>query len=474
VGEERPNIVLIMLDQMRYDCAGYAGHPMVQTPILDRMASEGVCFETAYTSSPVCSPARGSWLTGLYPHTHRLLDNYNPGRRNVAGYHLPEEITALGDVCYEAGYRCGVVGPWHMGDDETPQRGFYEMWKTMRYQEAETDAYAQHLQRNGLTGIYKSESSRRFMPHMNFGVTQLPRDSQRTSWAVNEGVDFIRTTDDPFLLFLSIKDPHPHVYPPADMVDLYRPEAVPDPPDWDCTFEGKPAAYREDGRYFADKVDIETIRCLISTYYGMISHIDDQLGKVFRALEETGVDDNTIVAFISDHGEMLGEHGLFTKANMYEGSVRVPCLLRWPCKLPPGLKVKAPFAGVDLMPTLLDLAGLPIPTPMHGCSVAGSILEGAEPEGMDVLSEISLKVAVEGRAEESLAATIMIRSGGWKLVRHRFFDDELYDLDPDPGELTNLAGDPGHAETYVHLRQRIAEMLTEQGAGPYAWAAECP
>ena len=470
MAEDRPNIVLIMLDQMRYNCAGFAGHRTVQTPVLDRMASEGVCFETAYTSSPVCSPARGSWLSGLYPHTHQLLDNYNPRRRNAVGFHLPAAITTIGDVLHGAGYRCGVVGPWHMGDDETPQRGFYEMWKTMRYQELETDAYVQHLKQNGVMGIYKSEATRRFLPHMNFGVTQLPRESQRTSWAVNEGVEFIRDAEDPFLLFLSIKDPHAHVYPPADMVARYRPEEVPDPADWDCTFEGKPAAYRDDGRYFADKVDIETIRCLISTYYGMISHIDDQLGKVFRALEEANADENTIVAFISDHGEMLGEHGLFTKAYMYEGSVRVPCLLRWPEKLPSGLRVQTPFAGVDLMPTLLELAGMPIPSPMHGRSVANEILRGDEPEPGDVLSEISLKKAVEGKAEESLAATIMIRSGSWKLVRHRFYNDELYDLASDPGELANLAAKTGHAETYGRLRRRIADVLTEQGAGPYAWA----
>ena len=126
-----PNILLIMVDQMRYDCAGFMGHPIVRTPNLDLLAASGVVFENAYCASPVCSPARASWLTELYPHAHGQLRNYTRRLAGLAGARMRPDCVTLGDICKTAGYRCGHVGCWHLGDDERPQHGFTDYWVTM-------------------------------------------------------------------------------------------------------------------------------------------------------------------------------------------------------------------------------------------------------------------------------------------------------------------------------------------------------
>ena len=154
----RPNIVLIMCDQMRWDAAGFAGSPTVQTPHLDQLATNGVCFENAHCASPVCSPARASWLTGLYPHAHLQLRNYGPGRKGEFGSYLPDNCITIGDVLKAAGYRCGIVGPWHLGDDHLPQHGFTDFWCTYRYLGEYPDPLFDYFAREGVRNLYLSDA----------------------------------------------------------------------------------------------------------------------------------------------------------------------------------------------------------------------------------------------------------------------------------------------------------------------------
>ena len=254
-------------------------------------------------------------------------------------------------------------------------------------------------------------------------------------------------------------------------LDLYDEKTLPPPADWESSFEGKPRAYREDYRFVADRYELDEMRRIMAHYFALISHVDDQIGRVFRTLDGLGLKENTLVAFISDHGEMLGEHGLLTKRYMYEGSVRVPCLLWWPGRLPSGKTVREPFAGVDLAPTLLELAGVPALEPMHGRSFAAAAQGGAGPAANEVVAEVC---AIRGERElgkEALAATAMLRRERWKLIRHREYGDELYDLETDPGERANLAAGPDGPPAYVALRRRLADLLRRQGPGPYDWAA---
>ena len=187
-------------------------------------------------------------------------------------------------------------------------------------------------------------------------------------------------------------------------------------------------------------------RRMMTYYYALITHIDDQVGRLLNALEGT----NTVVAFMSDHGELLGDHGFTEKCLMYEGSVRVPCLLSWRNHLPSGFRVTTPLAGVDLMPTLLSFAGQAPETPIDGRSVAEAILNGQQPEDQPVFAEIASFNAIYRNADDpkELAAVVMMKDGDWKYIRNRFDIDELYDLKTDPGEMQNLADRPATPEPH--------------------------
>ena len=215
----------------------------------------------------------------------------------------------------------------------------------------------------------------------------------------------------------------------------------------------------------------EQFRRVIAYYYALITHIDTQVNRLLRALETQGITQDTIIAFISDHGEMLGDHGFTEKCLMYEASVRVPCLLSWDGTLPVGTRVKTPLGGVDLMPTLLELAGETPPSLIDGRSVAEAILAGRKPTPQPIFAEIASNEAIYRGAQdpEQLAAHVMIYDGRWKYIRNRFDIDELYDLETDADEMQNLAAQPEHGERVGSMRRQIAEMVCHTGPGPYDW-----
>ena len=490
-----PNIIFIMVDQMRYDAAGFAGNSVVKTPTLDRMAGDGIAFDAAYCGSPVCSPARACSHSGLYPHGNLQLSNYSPRRRGCLGYHLPYYVPVISDVLQTQGYECGMVGNWHLGNDETPQRGFTS-WTTMLYQNLETDSYALYLDEHGLLDKgdtlaergkgYKygrktesgdvTFSTVNFVPMLNRGeipvaVTAYTARHQRTTWDVDRAIDFVRDAGDPFYLHLSIKDPHPPIFPPEEFLDLYKPSDMPVPDNWQDSLEGKPEDQRADPRHCAGKIGREKLQIITAYYYALITHIDNELARLIKVLEEMGIYENTVIAFTSDHGEMLGNHGLFTKRFMYEESARVPLIVQWPAALPRGIRSRELFAGVDLMPTLLELAGCQPAVPIHGRSIAAYLKRGAEPSPNKVLSEIGIPSPDEDDYE-SLAATVMLRTGHWKYVCNRYGVDELYDMNEDPAEMTNLVSDGLEQNMVKTLQTDLRDILWQQHPGPYRWVAE--
>ena len=472
----RPNIVLVMCDQMRWDAAGFAGSSVVQTPHLDRLSEGGVCFENAYCASPVCSPARASWLTGCYPHAHLQLRNYGPKRGKDWGSYLPQDRVTMGDVLKRAGYRCGMVGPWHLGDDHAPQHGFEDFWQTYRYLGDEyTDPLFDYFEREGVPNIYSDkEAVTQYGNILAFTTLTDPRQ-QRTTWTVDRAIDFLRQQeDDPFFLFVSVKDPHPLIVIPPELLEHYPIDQMPLPDSLRDPLEGKPHFQTRVKFRMPNTVTDRQFCEMIAYYYALITHIDAQVGRLVGVLEEQNMRDNTIVVFMSDHGELLGDHGCTEKCLMYEASVRVPCLLSWPRALSAGLRVTTPLAGVDLMPTLLDLASEAPPEKIDGRSVADAILNGRQPTPQPIFAEIASQEAIYwGSTErEQFAAHVMSLDGRWKYIRNRFDIGELYDLETDPGEMQNLASLSEYQPRIATMRQQIAEMICHTGPGPYDWCLQ--
>ena len=471
---DRPNIVWIMCDQMKYDAAGFGGSPIVKTPNLDRLAESGACFERAYCASPVCSPARASWLTGLYPHAHMQLRNYGPIRGRTYGSHLPD-CTTIGDILKQDGYRCGMVGPWHLGDDHLPQHGFEDCWETYRYLGPDhPDPLVDYFEREGVKNLYGSGSPK--TQHGNtLGFTTLsdPRQ-QRTTWTVDRAISFLDQVDsDPFFLFLSVKDPHPLMVVPPELLELYPVDEMPVPETLRDSFEGKPG-YHSTGKFrIPPTVTDDQFREMVAYYYALVTHIDAQVGRLLNAMHERSLEDNTIFVFMSDHGELLGEHGYTEKCLMYESSVRVPLIVSWPVGISAGRRVNNPLGGVDLMPTLLDLAGSSVPDDIDGRSVADTLREGCEPEQRPVFAEIAGQQAIYHGSEEpdQFAAHVMAVDGLWKFVWNRFDTDELYDRSSDPNEMNNLIDAECHQVRVKAMRQQIREMVGKTGPGPYAWCS---
>ena len=473
-----PDIVWVNCDQLRWDAVGYAGNRVVRTPNLDRLAARGVWFENAYCASPLCSPARASWLTGTYPHSHRLCNNYAPSRDGIEGCSLSDGVVTIADLLKERGYRCGNVGVWHLSDDAVPAHGFTDHWCCFSYiYENLPGPFFGYLEDLGIANPYALDAPGvfRYGREMPLGVLTDPRQ-QRTTWTVDQALGVLECDRaEPLFLLVGIKDPHPPIIPPRELLAHYPLERLPFPGNFHDPLDGKPPSQtRRRCRIPPGSITVEEFRTVIRYYYALVTHIDQQIGRLIDTLERTGRFDRTIFVVNSDHGEMLGNHGFVEKALMYEESVRVPCLLSWPRAIPAGQRVTVPLGGVDLVPTLLDLAGAPLPDALEGRSVAHAITTGTAPESAPVFAEVASAAAIyEGdRDPAQYAAHVMVLDGDWKYVWNRFEGDELYDLAADPAEMDNRAASPPCTQRVAEMRRLIVAMLERNGPGPFAWCRQ--
>ena len=228
---------------------------------------------------------------------------------------------------------------------------------------------------------------------------------------------------------------------------------------------------REKFRLPPGSVSDDEMRILISYYYALVTHIDNQIGRLVSHLERRGILNATILVINSDHGEMLGNHGFVEKCVMYEESVRVPCHIHWPAGIPKARRISAPLGGIDIAPTLLDLAGASVPSAMEGRSFSADVCAGLVPESRPVFAEIGSDAEFDGGSNEpeQLATHVMVVNNGWKYVWNRFYGDELYDLVEDRTEMNNLADQKSYRDRIVEGRRLIAKMLEPPGPGLYEW-----
>lgn len=428
----QPNLLVILSDQHNPFYSGPYGHAVVQTPHLDRLAAEGVVFENAYTSSPICVPARMSFMTGRHVQNIGVWDN---------GVPLPSDIPTWAHWVRAAGYDAVLAGKIHFrGLDQ--RHGF-------RAQLAR-DINAENRPNipDWSKPLPTPQKPRAEMPARPGYSKEIEADDRTEAAALRYLHDSARR-DQPWAMVAGFVAPHPPFVVPRRYYEQYPTERVDLPTITAQQLANQhPANQRlRAWRGIPDQgVTAESARRAHAAYYGLVTYLDEKIGRLLDALEETGQRQNTVVVYVSDHGEMLGEHGLWHKCCFYEGSVHIPLIISWPGILPAGRRVQEVVSLVDLTATLLDLAEAPAIAPLDGGSLL-SLARGEDPTWRnDALAEFY--------ADGSTRPWAMLRRGRYKLVYSHEEAPELYDLATDPQELHDLVADPAC--------QKIRDELIEQ------------
>ena len=471
MSDTRPNVLWICTDQQRFDTLGCYDQPFVQTPNLDQLAENGVLFERCYSQSPVCTPSRASFLTGRYPRTTRCRQN---------GQSIPEDEVLITSILANAGYSCGLSGKLHLSTCNPSVRpsgehriddGYAEFhWSHHPEPDWPTNEYQHWLREQGTT--YKRTPYK--------GSTQvqagMPAEYHQTTWCAQKAINFIEAQSEsvrkqPWLFSVNIFDPHHAFDPPVEYLERYL-TILDDIPLPSCTEEElntKPvfqqidhkAAYNTPGLHpFVELTDDEH-RLLRAAYWAMCDLIDAQVGRMLEALDRTGQRENTIVIFMSDHGEMLGDHGIYLKGPyFYEPAVNVPLIISWPGKVKAGLRSRALVELTDLAPTLLDAIGMARHPGMQGQSFWAILNGAADPASHreDVYSEYYN--AMPWHHEPARPQATMVRTDRHKLVMvHGLDQGELYDLQEDPQELKNLWHSPEHQSLKLQMVLRLCDRM---------------
>ena len=444
--QNRPNIVFILVDDLRWDEIGIAGHPYVKTPNIDRIGKEGAYFRNAFTTTPLCSPSRASFLTGQYAHTHGITDNVD---RSPASH----KLVTFPLLLQRAGYDTAFIGKWHMGNDDTARPGF-DRWVSFKGQ-----------------GTYVD-------PEINEDGKAVKRTGYITDILNGYALDFIKQKHDkPFLLYLAHKAIHPEVtqnndgsvdltnaerFIPAERhARLYEGARIPSRPNYKTPPFSKPALQRKIGDLPPLGPGTATSDEAILGRQRTLAAIDEGIGQILTALAAAGRLENTVIVFTGDNGYFYGEHGLSVERRLaYEESIRLPLLIRYPKAIKAGT-LRDEFAlNIDLAPTLLELAAVEIPANVQGRSLV-PLLEGKRRQWRD-------SFLIEYYSDRVFPRILQmgykaVRNERWKYIHYLELDgmDELYDLKTDPYELANRIKAPAAAKTLEEMRLRLNDLLRE-------------
>lgn len=472
--DQRPNIIVIMTDQHRGDCLGVDNAHPVLTPNLDGLAADGVRFSRAYSTCPVCIPARRSFMSGQFPATHGL-------RSNRDGLVWQIEDTAP-SMLRNAGYQTFLVGRDMHQFPSRRRFGFDEMITHHDYFQWLARSLAVEVE-HGPTASSGGIFSAGVM-HNDWTARPWPyeEDLHPTNWVVTEARRFLRRRDPtcPFFLVVSFIAPHPPLIPPQFHFERYLRLDSPDARigSWAEPPHGTPLPAGRAVRLEGMKVNAtgEIRRSYLAGYYGAINHVDDQINRLLSGTHgiETFDLDNTVIVFTSDHGEMLGDHYLWAKAQPYEGAARIPLIVSAPPRfgLAVGHVVDQPVCLEDIMPTLLDVAGIPIsPGQIDGVSLL-PLLRGVEvPWRESLYIEHSMQNCRPSSAEHSAKLCertdfCAITDGREKYVW--FIQDgheQLFDIIADPYEINDLATDPDSRHRVYFWRQKLITHIEQKGEG---------
>jgi choline-sulfatase len=463
------NLLVIMSDEHSPRALGAAGHALARTPHLDHLAAQGTRFTAAYCTSPICVPSRAGFATGRYPHEIGYWDNADPYEGSVPSWH---------HLLRARGHRVVSIGKLHFRGRRGDDHGFSEELLAMHVLDGVGDVKGLVREniprRNGYDKLAKLAGPGE-SPYTRYDRDIAARARQWLHGAAQWG------DGPPWALFVSFVCPHFPLVAPAAFYGLYPPERIPLPKQY---LPGE----RPDHSYLRDydacvaydlgfNGDLDKVRRAIAGYLGLVSFMDDNVGAVLQALEQEGLAANTRVLYTSDHGDNVGARGLWGKSTMYEESAGVPLLMAGP-DISAGAVCAAPVSHVDLFPFILEAVGCPMPeSRYHGVSP----LALCDPEHREraVLSEY--------HAIGSTGGITMLRKGRWKYVHCVRYPPQLFDLQNDPEELVDLAGDPAHratrdaleaelrrycdpAEVDARAKRRQAEQLARYGGREAALA----
>lgn len=465
----RPNILFVMTDDQTADQMSCAGHPLLQTPNMDRLANEGVRFSNAFCTNSLCAPSRATILTGCYSHVHGIRGN---SEKRDAIERIDPNLPTFPELLQQAGYHTGLVGKWHIRQDPA---GF-DVWKVLPGQ-----------------GVYND-------PDFIHNGQRASEHGYATDITTDFALDFLRKTgNEPFCLVYQHKAPHRPFTPAPRHAKLFDDIEWPYPETYDDDYATRPLAKEAEDMRFevslaGDYDDIPKglsrkqkrnwiYQRFVKDHHRSVYGVDENLGRVLEYLDASGQAEDTAVIYTTDNGYFLGEHGWYDKRFMYEPSLRIPLLIRYP-RLPVSGKVVEQMAlNIDVAPTILDLAGLPVPEVMQGRSLL-PLLQGDAPEDWrtsmlycyydnswamkdlprDARTDPSFKYFTAHRVSPHRG----VRNERYKLIEYYKEDGywEMFDLRQDPNEVNNIAEQPEYAEMRAELTKelrRLQEQYRERG-----------
>ncbi len=447
---KRPNVLMIINDQHHAGCFGYAGHPDVKTPVLDRLAAEGTRFHDTFCQNGVCVPSRVSYLTGQYCHTHGVYGNDLDS--------IPQELLSLPRFLQFYDYQTAMIGKKHMPN----WKGHGFQYERLCYH---ADApvrnlhYYNYLKKHNLHHLYDDLGDVE-----KFCLTDLPKVPVEHSlevWTADESIKYLEdecNPGKPFFMQLSFERPHPPLTVPEGCPFVYDPASLTLPPNQE------ELSLNTDSFFFDRNVELkwctsvhgeEMLREGLAAYYSLISLIDQQIGRVLDKLDDMGISDNTIVVFCADHGDFAGEYGKMAKGWCYDCIHRIPYIWRYPGVIRPNVNHEGLAETVDMFPTLCDFLNLPTPKTVQGLNLVPALTSGA-PTGHDAIFYEFIAVKTVRTKDYKLSYGFQ---GGEE-------QGELFDLNADPHEYDNRFNDPELAPVRDRLLRRLMDWLiqTEQPA----------
>ncbi len=421
-----PNLVFILPDEWRAQALGCMGNADVQTPHLDSLASEGTLFRNTLSNTPLCCPARANMLTGTYTNRIGMVAN---------DLRLRENIITIGDLYSQAGYRTGYIGKWHLDGGPRlpgfippgPRRHGFQYWA------------ANECNHNYFHGWYFRDEN-----------VPIISDQYEPEYWTDRAIEFLYESQDrPFFLMLALGAPHDPYLAPEKYMNLYDPAMLHMEPNWTANI---PGAGRKE----------------IAGYYASITAIDDQIGKLLATLRQLNLEENTIVVFSSDHGNMLGSQGRTLKMLPWEESIRVPGIMRFPGTVPAGRTSNVLFSHVDFAPTFLSLCGLPVPADMQGSDLS-RIATGNTEQGP---SSAFFQNFGPYRASGVEGAWRAVRTEQYLFARRESDPWLLYDLETDPYQLHNRIDEPAAAPLVRDLNSKLLQWMHRVGdSWSFDWTA---